>query len=183
MTDSLVLLQQAATGIAAATAARKPLAGQWHRIGAVLEAPLQSLVEDGHLLWMPSHTSCAAAVGKLMSNGMPITRTGWRANRLADAVAKCVAQVDGAAAAVAALLKEADAVVRHEAAVLGAVTHAANNHMVTVINQKGVAVTSVRRDATQATRTTRRIASEQAPAVRHLPSGTCRQASRRQTLS
>jgi hypothetical protein len=50
---------------------------------------------------------------------------------------------------------------------LGRVTHAANNHMVTVINEKGVTATSARRDATQATRTTiRRSASAQPPTVR-----------------
>ena len=52
----------------------------------------------------------------------------WRANRLADLLAKAAASKHRLPARVFTLLKQADILHRHQAALLGAVTYQANHH-------------------------------------------------------
>ncbi len=65
-----------------------------------------------------------AAIGTLIkSDGRPVTVVEWRANRLADALAKAAVGDEKVCQVASELMSQAEALVRHEAAVVGAVTH------------------------------------------------------------
>ena len=99
---------------------------------------------------MPSHLSSAAVESVCRSDGMPVSQLDWRANRLADAVAKsAVGQCHSALAAVKCI-NSAAAVHRHEAAILGAVTRAANTHRVPVVTESGLVTIVAMRDSISA---------------------------------
>ena len=93
-------------------------------------------IDDDHqsaansMRWMPSHTSAARmkSAPPLDSRGEPITWVMWRANRLADALAKSAADQRRLPAAALAFLRDAKDLHLHQAAVLGMVTYAANHH-------------------------------------------------------
>ena len=78
-------------------------------------------------IWMPSHESVTAIGSTLHSQGQPITATMWRANRLADALAKTAADRDRLPRWVTRWVKTAATAAREAAALLGVVTFAANN--------------------------------------------------------
>ena len=169
LTDCQSLVLQARGGTAAATAAKKPLAAEWARVAAATEVPLQRLVDEHRLVWMPAHLGAAAAAGRLKSDGSTLTAIEWRANRLADAVAKAAADVSNAAREVVALLDAAAHAVRHEAAVLGATTYAANNHRETVTRDDGRVATVIRRDSAAAKAAARPWRSNARSAERRRP--------------
>ena len=73
----------------------------------------------------------------------------WRANRLVDALAKLAAASRQAPRGIIRLLESGKAAVRHGAALLGAVTHAANNHKLQMQRPDGTWGTRTIRDAQQ----------------------------------
>ena len=81
------------------------------------------------------------------SDGSPVSAVDWRANRLADAVAKSAAGAPSSTTHAVRCLKSAGDVLRHEAAVLGAVTCAANTLRVRTITASGNSTTVVKRDS------------------------------------
>ena len=98
------------------------------------------------------------AIGEVkLSNGQRLTAVEWRANRLADALAKQAALTRKAPVAVIQTLKSARAAVRHSAALLGQVTHAANNHRVVGWRPDGTAEVKVMRDSQPKDPSTRRV--------------------------
>ena len=89
-------------------------------------------------MWMPAHQGMAAIGERHLSNGKELSAVDWRANCLADARAKQVASLRKGPPAVLRFLKSGKAAVRHAAALLGQVTHAANNHRVLIVGADGV---------------------------------------------
>ena len=79
---------------------------------------------------MPAHSSPAAVGEAKLSNGSRLTHIDWRANRLADALAKRAASDGAPPTAVLRLLKSAQAAVEFSAKLLGRITFAANHHVV-----------------------------------------------------
>ena len=147
-TDCNALLDTLVAGVEAATAPTKTLARIWFRIAHALDGDFGALVASGCLVWMPAHQT-ARAIGEVkLSDGTRLTAVDWRANRLADALAKQEAGRDAATAASSELRADAAQAVRHAAALLGRTTFAANHHVVQVCGEDGVVRNVVRRDAT-----------------------------------
>jgi hypothetical protein len=147
ITDCLSLLTTAQGGLARATASRCTMAGVWTLIGTALDDDLAASVEHGKLLWMPSHLAHASAAAVRKSDGSPVSTLDWRANRLADAVAKSAAGAPASTLNAVRCLKSAGEALLQEAAVLGAVTRAANSHRTQVVTASGEVATVVRRDS------------------------------------
>ena len=108
VTDCKSLLAMASAGSASATSA-STLAGTWTAISTCIDVDVRRLAEHGLLRWMPAHKSCAQAIRSRTSDGALITVDEWRANRLADFVAReCARRSAIPGPAVARLLLGAD---------------------------------------------------------------------------
>ena len=92
----------------------------------------------------------------------------WRANRLVDALAKRAAASRQAPMAIIRLLSSGRSAVRHAAALLGRVTHAANNCTLNYTLPDGTVVQRICRDAQQP-RFTRKRPRENSDSVSSLP--------------
>jgi len=82
------------------------------------------------LVWMPAHTSATLDHVRVKSNGRSLTTAEWRANQLADTLAKRGALVSPFRNEADKVIKAAGGALQQAAARLGAVTLAANVHMV-----------------------------------------------------
>lgn len=96
---------------------------------------------------MPAHTSATESETRVKSNGKGLTTTEWRANQLADALAKKGASSSALRAAADKLIKAAGNTLLQSAARLGVVTLAANNNVTETINEHGVKIRIVKRDS------------------------------------
>jgi hypothetical protein len=132
----------AEAGLARATSASRPLARLWAQIGDITR-----LVEARKLVWMPAHQTVAAIGNRTLSNGKEMSVADWRANRLVDALAKRAAASRQAPLAITRLLTSGRSAVRHAAALLGQVTHAANNCVMDCALPDGSVVQRICRDA------------------------------------
>ena len=166
-TDCLALLRTAEGGLVRAMAGHRPLARVWSQIGNALDGNLQALVEGGMLVWMPAHQGLAAVKNRVLSNGTELSTVDWRANRLVDALAKHAAAQRQAPMAIRRLLVSGRAAVRHAAALLGQVTHAATHCMMECTMPDGTVEWRACRDAQQPrfTRKRPRPAGDEDPAV------------------
>ena len=144
-TDCKVLLTTVSGGVARATAANKALAAEWNRLASYLDGTLLPLGQ-GLLVWAPAHCSLSVALTIQRSDGQLCTEWDWRANRLADAAAKAAAGDRAANKSVLDTVRAARAALAHSAAVLGAVTYAANHYRQSSVAPDGSATTIVRRD-------------------------------------
>eukprot|EP00973_Karenia_brevis_P009128 1236807-Karenia_brevis.AAC.1 len=86
---------------------------------------------------MPAHGSAHTIGRSLKSNGVPISAKDWRANRLADGLAKLAAGRHRVRKDTMLLAAHAAAAVEHSAAKLGVVTHMANHHEVSFVHPDG----------------------------------------------
>lgn len=153
ITDCKDILNALMAGKAAATSAERRLARVWHMIFHALDGG--DLVDEASLLWMPAHGSCASIGRALRSDGQPISGLDWRANRLADALAKAAAGFDGIPANLLRQVSAAADALEYSVARLGAVTWACNHHKVLV----------ARPDGSQGWRTVRDSCPAKAPAT------------------
>ena len=112
-----------------------------------MDGKLSTLLEDGKLTWMPAHKSLDVIPSLCKSDGSRVSVVDWRANQLADVLAKQGAPDSAVAAAVERLLDISMRAVEFESALLGVVTHAANNHRVVVANADGTEKSIIKRDA------------------------------------
>ena len=149
-TDCQSLLTIAESGLMEATAASRPLARVWHMIAHHVDDDIASLVSSQRLVWLPAHQTTGAIMNRWLSNGKRFSVVDWRANRLADAVAKMMANDAAPASSSVNIVKSGIAACRHAAAVLGLVTHTANNFVVA-------------NDVDSASGRTKRIRDAQAP--------------------
>ena len=145
-TDCLSLLTSALDAHRACGANRS-LARAWSMIRTALDGDTAVLVRDGRLVWLPAHQTTAAIGVQLLSNKRRFSAIDWRANRLVDALAKLAASERRAPVAIIRLLKSAKAAALHAAALLGQMTHAANNHRIIDTRPDGSQVTRVVRDS------------------------------------
>ena len=117
-------------------------------IAAVLDRDFSGARE--RVRWMPSYKA-AHAIGTMRdSTGHPITPVMWRANRLADALAKAAAGKVRLPDWATRWAQGAASLVRHTAALLGVTTHTANNYVLTEVGPDGEPVARVLRDSTAA---------------------------------
>ena len=126
---------------------RRLLARIWVLIGIALDGDIQQLAGSTALVWVPAHTSPSSIGEAKRSDGARLTHIDWRANRLADGLAKQAAAIAQPPPAVLRLLASAFAAVRHAARLLACVTHAANNHTVSVTAGDGTVSNKVVRDS------------------------------------
>ena len=85
---------------------------------------------------------------KCSYNGTRLSHVDWRANRLVDQLAKVAAKALCAPIETVKLLDGCDAACAHAAALLGIVTHAANNHKTVTYDEEGKVRTTIQRDST-----------------------------------
>ena len=147
ITDCLGLLDTLERGREAATAASRLLARIWNLIFEALDGVVPEGFVHGRMRWMASHGTRATIGVATLSDGSPVTRGQWRANRLVDALARCAAEGVRVPAQARRLFKTAEQATRHEAAVLGLATHAANNHTISAVRPDGSYFWATRRDA------------------------------------
>jgi len=175
-TDCQSLVNTAEAGLTEAIAASRPLARIWTMIGQHTDGDIVSLAASKRLVWLPAHQTTAAIRNRWLANGQRFTVIDWRANRLADAYAKLVA--DSASPPKRSLNTAISGLkaCKHAAAVLGLVTFAANNFEVTTVDDKGKVHTKSIRDAQAPAPAAKRSRNEPlqppprpAPALREQP--------------
>jgi hypothetical protein len=149
-TDCLSLLRTAEHGSQDAVHPRKQLARVWQIISNNLDGNLQALTDNQVLVWMPAHQTVGMVGEAKLSNNQRLTLVDWRANRLVDFLAKLAAAERQLSSGTVKLMDSATVAVRDAACLLGRVTHAANNHRVTVTDGNGNSVVQYVRDATPA---------------------------------
>ena len=146
VTDCKSLLTVASNGTVRATGSKQPLARIWSCIAATLDGDITWLTKDNKLRWVPAHLG-EAAVGTFRACGREFTATDWRANRLADALAKNVSRFYAIEEEDEKMVKSAEAAAKHACTLLGAVTHAANHLKIECVNANGETVYLVKRDS------------------------------------
>ena len=133
-------------GREAATAASRPLARVWNAIFSCCEGALMSEL-DAMLTWGPAHTTWASLGTRLKSDGNPLTAIDWRANAIADAVAKIAAKRTRAPAQIRVKYQQLMAAHRYGAAVAGVACYEANHHETRVTDTNGNVTWTTRRDS------------------------------------
>ena len=150
LTDCMGLLQAAKAGPAAATTAKRPSARIWRLISDITAHSFQEVAQQ--LVWMPAHTTAASSEGRAKSDGRCLSTAEWRANQLADALAKRGAAASPLRAESDKLIKAAGNALLQSAAKLGVVTHAANNFQVEFVKADGTPGHFAKRDTSSVTR-------------------------------
>ena len=160
-TDCLALLHNAQSGAVAATSPTKMLARIWNLISGILDGDFSGLADHRRLVWLPAHQGFGAIHSRVLSDGKLYSVIDWRANRLVDAIAKAFANDHAVPCLVSALTLSARCAVRHSVALLGCVTHAANNHIVQETSDDGSTIRKRKRDVTE--HVTKRARKERCP--------------------
>ena len=104
-----------------------------------------------HLTWMNSHTTANNFRQKVKSDGRNVTAVDWRANGLADALAKIGSSYGQAHKTTTNLIDSATELIKQQMGVLGAITHAANHCKRWVRDEDGTWNKTRCRDAQQTT--------------------------------
>ena len=92
ITDCLRLLSTAEAGFSAATGPKMANARIWQLICDLMDGQVAQLRQS--LVWMPAHTSIDQCMHRQRSDLRHVTAVDWRANQLADALAKAAAKDD-----------------------------------------------------------------------------------------
>ena len=137
ITDCLNLLQTLERGFKHACGPARPQARLWRLIAGTFDYAFQPEWIHKRLLWMPSHSSKAAIGTAIRSDGVPITPTDWRCNRLVDALAKGAAHSQRVPPSIRFQVQDAKDALEHAAAQLGVVTKAANTQTTTQWREDG----------------------------------------------
>jgi len=124
----------------------KALARTWMLIRQRLDGDWGQLAS--RLKWMPSHGNAGSIGHAVCSDGKPVTAAMWRANRLADVLAKTAAEKHRVPATTRLHMAAARQLVRYAAAKLGVVTHRAGNHVVQEVAANGELTSRTLRDST-----------------------------------
>eukprot|EP00973_Karenia_brevis_P038886 5368537-Karenia_brevis.AAC.1 len=119
ITDCQSLLMTTRSGTARATAAKRPLARIWNLIAAALDGRIEALTASGKLVWMPAHRSLSSIGEIWRSDGRRVKVVDWRANQLADALAKMAAPRSDMSEAIDTLFATACEAAQYELAMLG----------------------------------------------------------------
>ena len=146
VTDCNSLLTVASGAARRATGPKQPLARIWGQIAATVDNDLRTLGVNDKLRWVPAHLG-ESAVGFVRPCGRVFTATDWRANRLADALAKNVSRHYAIDETDANLVVSAEHTAEHALALLGVVTHAANHRSTSEIGKDGISRIVFKRDS------------------------------------
>ena len=154
ITDCLGVLNMAQAGARVATSARNPTARIWREIVDLSGGDLRQL--RASLVWMPSHESAESASSTRNSAGRIVSVPEWRANQLADILAKRGAGTSALRDAADKTIKLAGKTLCHHGAQLGLVTRAANKHRVEYTDKEGKPAFKFIRDSTPLEKQNRR---------------------------
>ena len=147
VTDCLGLLDMMARGVEEATRACRPMARLWAMIFRCTGTVVPTFGPEDDFIWMPSHCTAATALFTLKSNSCPVSPVEWRANRLADGLAKHAATKGNMSANLLDNLHRANACVECAAAMVGTTSWHANNAHRTTWSSTGEALTLKCRDS------------------------------------
>ena len=145
LTDCMGLVNAARAGPFAATRAKQADARIWKLICEASGGSFDAL--SAALVWMPAHTSASQACTRAKSNGRQLTTSEWRANSLADLLAKRGAVNPPARIEADKLIKLAGRALVQSAARLGVVTLAANNQRTEAVRANGEKYFITKRDS------------------------------------
>jgi hypothetical protein len=148
ITDCLGILDELERGSVHACSAARPLARLWVMVFGALDGSVGSRLRDGTFTWMPSHGNPGTIGISLRSDGQPITAIDWRANRLADALAKNAARGQRLARQARRFILDAAAAVEFAATRVGTTSYASNNCMRDVVLPDGTSTRVCCRDST-----------------------------------
>jgi hypothetical protein len=146
LTDCLGLLRTANRGFRAATSPKMSNARIWKLIEELLDGRMQPLRHA--LIWMPAHTSIDLCCARQRSDSRIMSPVDWRANQLADVLAKAAAPEDLSRMQAKKHIEVAQEALVYSAVRLGAVTHAANNWPEVIQVTGGTTSTVMKRDST-----------------------------------
>ena len=141
VTDCLGLLRRLQDGTCRATAEAQPHARIWGMILNILDSDKQVIACAEKLFWMPSHIARCDIGQSTKSDGTAVSALDWRANRLADAAAKQSAMANRPPSQVRERLKFLQQAYSDGIVALATVTHAANYHQVTTLDETGAIAT------------------------------------------
>ena len=119
----------------------------WQLIAGAIGKDVSSLMTEGLLVLVPAHLAHSAVGEAKLSDGTRLTAVDWRSNRLVDKLAKIAAGANCEPKSITELVVSLEAATSHAAALLGIVTHAANNHKIKVTNEQGQEVVRTVRDS------------------------------------
>ena len=120
-TDCQSLLSTAMKGAGKATMAKATLARIWCGIASCLDNDTRSMVVSKRLQWTPAHLT-QRSIGQTAGNSdRVVTAADWRANRLADALAKEAANLRAVSKKAIREVRDAEEAARFHMAWLGAV--------------------------------------------------------------
>ena len=139
--DCLSVVRSYKRGRQWATAAERPMARAWNLI-------FELLGDGTTLVWMPAHTSIDQCVHRMRSDLKQVSATDWRANQLADVLAKSAAVDDPGRRAAAMYIGTSKRALLHHAVILGMATHGANNHLASRADEHGNVRSVTLRDST-----------------------------------
>jgi len=145
LTDCMALLHTVRAGPERAGSGKNTDARIWVEITALTGGSYKTLLHN--LVWMPSHTSASLENVRVKSNGKRLTTYEWRANQLADTLAKTGALVSPLRDEANKVINVAGDALQQAAARLGVVTFAANAHTVEGVKEDGTAYTLTKRDS------------------------------------
>ena len=154
ITDCLGLLRTAEAGFAAATGPKMANARIWGLINDLTDGQASQLHRA--LIWMPAHTSIDQCLHRVRSDLRHVTATDWRANQLADALAKAAAVDDPGRRNAARYIDVSKRALLHHAVILGMATHGANNCPAFSTDERGNIKNVTLRDSTSLPKGARR---------------------------
>jgi hypothetical protein len=146
ITDCLGVLRSLQDGYQRATGPNRRQARLWTMIGRALDLDFAAAV--GMVVWMPAHGATHTIGVARDSTGSTLTPTRWRANRLADLLAKSAAGVARLPAKIRKQVADAGKLYKYHCAKLGVATSRANSHRITTVDEQGVERIQVVRDST-----------------------------------
>ena len=149
-TDCLNIIESILRGKGPALSSKSPLARAWKGIFSILED--HGYIEDfkdclDFCRWMPAHGGRNSIGTALKSNGEPISKVDWRANRLVDLLAKSAAIPHRFDPAVRRSIEDATLGTRFSLCRLGSVTHAANHYKSAETQPSGEVIYITKRDS------------------------------------
>jgi len=147
ITDCLGLVDTLGRGPERAVGAARPLARLWNMIFLTLDWQVPAKEQLDQFIWMPAHGGIGTIGSALKSDGTPVSPTDWRANRLADILAKAAAGIDRTPIETQRVMRLALQATEYAAATLGMVTHASNNARMSKLRPDGTYHLAVCRDA------------------------------------
>ena len=142
----MALLHTTRAGPASAVRRKNTDARIWREISEITGGCYKQLLSK--LTWMPAHTSAALDNTRAKSNGSSLTTAEWKANQLADTLAKGGALVSPLRDEADKLIKIAGDTLQQSAARLGVITLAANAHLAEGVKEDGTKYSLAKRDST-----------------------------------